>query len=210
MLNFPKNRSTKGGGRPVTCFDLDGFSTAYGISNNLLENRGKLSLMAKENNIHELSHLVHGIFFEKDQYICEGFAETLPLYTLGYEEKFPLHKEALKLLKEEDILTAEALIQLSKENNFKGRLIIPNASCSFEITYISSYLLVRACLEKIANQNKMDKISCTQKFLEIVKNSNYYQEFLIFDIANAIGVSKEELLNTKKLQLETLNKILNE
>lgn len=66
LLNFPLNRNTKGGGRPVTCFDLDGFSTAYGISNNLLENRGKSSLMTKENNIHEFAHLVHGIFFEKD------------------------------------------------------------------------------------------------------------------------------------------------
>lgn len=35
-LLFTKDQ--KGGGRPVKCYDLDGFNLAYGVSQNLLEN----------------------------------------------------------------------------------------------------------------------------------------------------------------------------
>lgn len=78
LLNFPKDRTYKGGGKAVPSYDLDGFKSAFGISNNILENRAKPSMMQTINTIHELAHLVHSMFFYKNRFISEGFAEALP------------------------------------------------------------------------------------------------------------------------------------
>lgn len=51
------------------------------------------------------------------------------------------------------------------------------------------------------------KESAIQIFLEIVKASNYWGESLIYDIADVIGCSKEELLNGKELQLKVKERL---
>ena len=43
----------------------------------------------------------------------------------------------------------------------------------------------------------------------MVKASNNNFEYLIFDIANDLDISKDELLNGKKIQIDTLNSISN-
>lgn len=74
----------KGGGKPVRCYDLDGFNSAYGLSQNMLENKldKDKNISRIENKIHELSHIIHSQFFLINQTICEGFAEALPLFAL--------------------------------------------------------------------------------------------------------------------------------
>ncbi|MCI9233077.1 MAG: hypothetical protein HFH08_00600 [Bacilli bacterium] len=203
LLNF--SRSSIGGGKPVISYDLDGFNSSYGLSSNMLENTTSSAIQETVNTIHELAHLVHSMFFlGVDRFICEGFAEALPLYTMDYESIFNQHRELLKSLKKEQILSAQELIELGN-NQFHAEPLIPNTSCSFELPYISSYLFVRGCLEKIANKFHLNRNEATQKFLEIVKQSECSSQWLVFDIANAIGISGTDLLNKKDMQFDMIN-----
>lgn len=102
----------KGGGKPVRCYDLNGFSDAYGLSQNSLENQStnEPSISKIVNEIHELAHIVHSQFFYKNQMICEGFAEALPLYALGFEEIFDEHRNAIINLSESQILSVQEML----------------------------------------------------------------------------------------------------
>lgn len=199
----------KGGGKPVRCYDLDGFFSAYGLSQNMLENKPcEITNISKiENEIHELAHIVHSQFFEKNQIICEGFAESLPLYALGFEEIFDEHRNAIINLSEDQILSAQEILNSEKDNSYGSESILPNRSCSFRSSYISSYLFVRGCMETITQKYNLSKEQSVQCFLEIVKESACTNEWLIYDIADALDLPREELLNGKQMQLEILQSL---
>lgn len=76
-------------------------------------------------------------------------------------------------------------------------------------SYISSYLLVRGILETIAKKYNFTKAQAIQHFLEIVKQSNCMNEWLIYDIANAISILPDDLLNGKELQIKVLSSLSN-
>ena len=198
-----------GGGKPVPCYDLDGFHYAYGISQNLLENYSqKESTISKiVNEIHELSHMVHSLFFSLHQTIREGFAETIPLYILDYEKKFTEHRDILTKMDESQILTAREMLDLEREDKFGEEAILPDRSCSFRLSYISSYLLIRGCVETIVEKNKISKSQAIQQFLEILKQSDYTNEWLFWDIADTIGIPKDIFLDGKEIQMKALNSI---
>ena len=207
LLQFP-DKTKKGGGRPVQSYDLDSFNSAYGVSQNIFENFPEDPNLTREvNHIHELAHLVHSMFFQKNRFVSEGFAEAFVLYTMRYEDKFKEHHNAIKNLKSNQIFTINELLKMEKENIFFGKMLIPNQSCSFDLSYISSYLAIRACLEKISSKFNMDRIEATQKFLEIIKFSKFTNEWLVFDIADTLGFPRDELLAQKSLQIETLKGI---
>lgn len=210
LLRIPKifDKGT-GGGKPVPCYDLDGFNSAYGLTQNMLENRPEeeTRISGIENEIHELAHIVHSQFFSKNQTICEGFAETLPLYALGFEEIFDEHKNTIVELDESQILSAQELLNSEKKGIYGAEAILPNRSCSFRFSYMSSYLLIRGCVETIAEKNGFSKAQAIQNFLEIVKQSNCSNEWLIYDIANAIGIPQDDLLNGKQLQMKVLTSL---
>lgn len=210
LLGIPgKYDNGKAGGKPVMCYDLDGFSSAYGLSQNILENKNKETDISKvENEIHELSHIVHSQFFNKNLIISEGFAEALPLYGLNMEKDFTEHKNALLNLEEEQILSVQEILKLEKDGTFGIETILQNKTCSFRISYISSYLFVRGCMEIIAKKFDLKKEDAVQRFLEIVRESEYINEWLIFDIADALDLSREELLNGKQIELEVLKSLL--
>lgn len=210
LLGIPeKYDNDKGGGKPVMCYDLDGFSSAYGLSQNILENKNKETDISKvENEIHELSHIVHSQFFNKNLIISEGFAEALPLYGLNMEKDFTEHKNALLNLEEEQILSVQEILKLEKDGTFGIETILQNKTCSFRISYISSYLFVRGCMEIIAKKFDLKKEDAVQRFLEIVRESECINEWLIFDIADALDLSREELLNGKQIELEVLKSLL--
>lgn len=210
LLNFPTSRSTKGGGKIVQCYDLDGFSSAYGVSSNIMLKQNDANIMEEVNDIHEMSHMVHNMFYSKDRYLCEGFAEVLPLYILDYEKKFRQHYECILSLSEEDILTVQELLELEDKNEFAGYSLLPNASCSFDRAYVSSYLFVRGCINVIEKKFKINKIEAMNKFLEIIMNSMYMHQFLVFDIAAALDVDKEDLLNGKFIQYKAITSVFNE
>jgi len=210
LLNFPTDTtsSKKSGGKSVSCYDLDGFNTAYGMSNNSIENRKEHSMKQTVNNIHEFAHLVYSMFSSNSQkLLAEGFAEALPFYTMDYESTFGEHREILRTLTEEQVLSAQQLIELTYGNNFDIDDTTLSKFCSFRISYISSYLFVRGCLEKIANKFGLDRAQATQRFLEIIRESQYTNQWLIFDIANAIGAEQEELLGGKEMQLKLIESL---
>lgn len=199
----------KGNGKPVSCYDIDGFNWAYGLSQNLLENRPEKedNISRIENEIHELSHIIHSQFFSTNQTICEGFAEALPLFALDLEEIFDEHREVIQKLNENQILTAHELLNSEKDGSFGSEEILPNKSCSFRLSYISSYLFIRGCMEVITAKYDFSKAQSTQYFLEIIKQSNCRNEWLIYDISNAIGIPQNELLNGKQIQMKALNSL---
>ena len=211
LLRVPKIfDSGAGAGRPVNSYDLDGFNSSYGISTNLIENYQEKNIMRIENDIHELAHIVHSQFFSRDQWLNEGFAESLVLYIMDYENIFEEHKNVIESLSEEKILTAEELIQEEKIGAFGEKSVLPNKSCSFRYSYISSYLLVRGILESISKNFGYNKKEAIQYFLEMIRQSSCFQEYLVFEIADEIGMSKDELLNGKILQLEVIKSISKE
>ncbi len=210
LLNYPTSRSTKGGGKIVNCYDLDGFSSAYGVSSNIMIKQNETNIMEKVNGIHEISHMIHNMFYSRDRYLCEGFAELLPLYILDYEQKFRQHRECILSLAEEDILTVQELLDLEEKNEFAGYSLLPNASCSFDKAYVSSYLFVRGCINVIEEKYNINKIEAMNKFLEIIKVSMYMHQFLVFDIATSLDVDMEDLLTGKFMQYKGLTSIFNE
>ncbi len=211
LLKFPAifNKGT-GGGKPVICYDLDGFNSAYGLSQNMLEDEPdtEISVSKLENEIHELSHIIHSQFFQKNQSICEGFAETLPLYALEFEEIFDEHRNIITNLNENQIFSAQQLLNSENDGTYGAETILPNGSCSFRLSYISSYLFVRGCVEFIVEKYVCSKAQSIQCFLEIIKQSNCIDEWLIYDIACALELPQEELLKGKQIQMKALNSII--
>ncbi len=209
LLQFPSVYDKgKGGGKPVRCYDLDGFNSALGLSQNMFEcSTENMSIARVENDIHELAHIVHSMFFHGNQTICEGFAEALPLYALGLENEFDEHREALLALSEDQILTAQELLNSEKDGTFGTESVLPNRTCSFRLSYISSYLFVRGCMETIARKENLTPAQAVMRFLEIVRHSNCSNEWLIYDIAEEIGIDKDELLDGKRIQMEVLKSI---
>ena len=175
----------------------------------MLENKPEeeTNISKIENEIHELSHIVHSQFFITNQTVCEGFAETLPLYALGIEEVFDEHRNALIELEEIQILSVQELLNSEKNGTYGAATVLPNKSCSFRLSYISSYLFVRGCVETIAEKNNLSQAKAIQYFLDIVKQSNCTNEWLIYDIANAIGLSQNDILNNKQLQMKVLSSL---
>lgn len=212
LLQMPKEFDDgTGGRRPVGCFDIDGFNVALGLSENRMEMATKKhDISAYVNDLHEIIHIVHEQFWHSNQCINEGLAEAVPLYVMGLENEFTEHKEVLSHLTINDIYTAHELLNQEYNKTFGKEEAVPNNTCSFRLSYISSYLFVRGCLETIVKSKKCTKEEAVQKFLEILRSSRCINEWLIFDIANAIGLDKDNLLDSKDLQLQVLNEIINE
>lgn len=206
-LRFPSVYDQgEGGGKPVRCYDLDGFNFAYGLSQNMLENEptDENDISKIVNEIHELAHIVQGQFFHGNQIICEGFAEALPLYVLNLEDKFDEHRNSLLQLKKDQIFCAQEILDSERNDSFGAEAILPVESCSFRISYISSYLFVRGCMEAIVKKHHLSKEQSVQYFLEILKQCECANEWLIFEIADALDLSRDELLDGKQMQLDIL------
>lgn len=210
ILGIPEIfNNEKSGGKPVACQELDGFNYAYGTSQNLCENFRKPSnKMSFENKVHELAHLVHGEFFTESSIFGEGFAEALALYTLDIEDDFFDHKDALMIMDVDKIYTVQELINQERDKSFGKEALSENKSCSFRLSYISSYLFVRGLMEKIEEKFNLNRNESTQYFLEMIRQSNYNNEWLIYDIADHLEISREELLNTKSIQIGVIKRIL--
>ena len=210
LLQFPLT-ARKGGGKPVFSYDIDGFNSAYGSSQNMWENTSEEpSISRVVNEIHELAHLVESMFFNKNRFLSEGFAEALPLYTMDYESKFDEHRNAIKDMKLNQIFSVKELLDMQRNNTFGGEALIPNRSCSFDLSYISSYLFTRGCIETIDDKSNIGRIKATQQFLEIARSSQCTNEWLVYDIADALEQPRDELLEDKTLQIKTLQNINND
>ncbi len=207
LLNIPKEFSRKkGGGKPVSSFELDGFNSAYGITEDIAE-KTDFSFYNTINSVHELTHLVASMFFSKDRFISEGIAEAVPFYVLDMEEEYLEHKDIITSLEEKDILSVKELIMECKNNEFGSKSVNYRQACSFRYSYISSYILCASIIDRIKDKYSINKKEALQKLFEFLRSSKCYQEFLIYEIASFIDVDAKELLEGKKIQLEFINKL---
>jgi len=199
LLDFPyKNRT--GGGRPVASYDLDGFNRVFGTSQNLVRYVGKIRPERHINLLHEYGHLIQQQFFSAEQMLSEGFADLIPWYVLEYEKRVPAHFMAMKSL--DKIYTVNELIE---SVDFRDR--VPDKMCSFQPSYISSYLWVRAVVDHIRVKYKLSRKLAVQKFLELGGFSGYIKQWFVADLAGMIGMDAEKLLNSTEYQIKMLKQI---
>lgn len=202
LLSFPyKDRNS--GGRPVGAYDFDSFNSAYGTSQNLLTMKDQISNAKHVNLIHEYAHLIGHQFGFREQMVSEGFAETVPWYVLEYEKSVPLHAQCLASM--EKIYTANELLTSVA---FTDK--VPGQTCSFQPSYISSYLWVRAVIECIESKFHLSRFDAVQKFLELCGMSRYGKQWFVMELADIIGVSADKLLNSTEYQMLILEKIKKE
>lgn len=205
ILSYPeKYNNGSGWWRPVNCYDLDWYKTAFWTSQNCCLWSEKLNQFRKiENSIHELSHIICSQFGYKCLTISEWLAETIPLYILNYEEKFINHKFIISKLNPEDILSVKELIDSEKDDSFWRKYVTESKHCSFRYSYISSYLFIRWYLGIIEKNKGLSKIWALQYFLELLKNTKLNNERLIEYLADEIWIDSEILLNWKEMQINT-------
>ena len=200
LLQYPyKNR--KGGGKPVNSYDMDGFNTAYASSQNLLLSDKPVGVSQHVNNIHEYAHLIQGQFGHDAQMFQEGFAELVPWYVMEYEKKNPMHLTAMRSMNK--IYTANEL--LSSVDFTSGRL--PNMTCSFQPSYMSSYLWVRAVVEHMRSKFNLSRVSVIQKFLELYRDIKFGKQLFVKELAKEIGMDADKLLNSTEYQNAVLKQI---
>lgn len=209
LLQIPKKFDRGfGGGKPVTCFELDGFKSAYGISQGICERYSEnINISRKVNNIHELFHLIHGEFQRNESFISEGLAEAVPLHIMGYEEHFLEHRDIVLNLKDDQIISSKELINSERDNSFGKEESLPNKSCSFRYSYISSYLFIRVILEQIERKESLSKKEALIFLLKLLRETPYSGEWLVEYLAFNTGLNKEDLLNNINLQKEIINSI---
>lgn len=201
LLAYPY-KDRRGGGRPVDSFEKDGFSAAYGTSQNMLANHSETeSVSQRENSIHEFAHMVHGMFFNTHLPILgEGFAEVIPLYSLKMEEQFDEHRNVIINMDDAQIFTVRDMYKMCQDGSFYTKNRVPNKSCSFDWSYISSYLFVRGYIMQIAKKFRINRLKATQKFLDIMYDIQRDGVGLFVDMAAVIDMQPDELIDSKKLQ----------
>lgn len=201
LLAYPY-KDRRGGGLPVDSFEKDGFSAAYGTSQNMLANHSETeSVSQRENSIHEFAHMVHGMFFNTHLPILgEGFAEVIPLYSLKMEEQFDEHRNVIINMDDAQIFTVRDMYKMCQDGSFYTKNRVPNKSCSFDWSYISSYLFVRGYIMQIAKKFRINRLKATQKFLDIMYDIQRDGVGLFVDMAAVIDMQPDELIDSKKLQ----------
>jgi hypothetical protein len=151
-------------------------------------------------NLHELSHLVQDMFVgtgSVDRWLSEGIAEAFPYYLLDYEERDEAHRKLIADLSADDIFNARILAcKFDELADYSVRKRAQERS-----NYISSYLLVRGILGKIEKKLVCGRVAAMKEFLMFLRKADNQKYFLIWDIANFIGMPSEELENEKSLQL---------
>ena len=211
LLNIPKRYDKgQGGGKPVQCFDIDGYMCAYGVSGNLCKNFKINKIISREeNNIHELAHLIQLQFYSRNTFISEGLAEAIPLYIMEYENIFDEHRNVILNLTEEDVISPKDMINSERNNTFGITSALTGKSCSFRYSYISSYLFVRGCIEIIESKDNCTKLAALQHFLNTLYFCEFSSEFLIYYIADYLDIDQDELLHSKTIQLNAIESIKN-
>ena len=198
LLDYPYQRSR--GGRPVQCFDKDGFRFAYGATQNTFIMDKKPEIIAHINNIHEYAHLVQGQLNPyKHVMFQEGFAEVVVWYLLGYESKYLEHAMAVA---DTDIYSANELLTTV---SFKDK--VPGKRCHFQKSYISSYVLVRTMVEQIESKYGVDRIGAIRMWLETYSENDKDKQGLMTDFAKMLGIDAGKLIYTTDYQKDVLQKI---
>ena len=208
LLNIPQNfNKGNGGGKPVKGFELDGFNSAYGITDNMCK-RDNTSDKRLINTVHELTHLVTGMYINwSDRYISEGISEAVPYYVMNYEEIDEEHINLIANLNENDIKTAKELIMEEKDGTYGNESLSNNDSCSYRSSYVSSYLFVASLLDYIKTKYEIDRASALQVFYKLCKRAINRGENMLYEFADELNMDPQELIDSKSLQLSYINNV---
>ena len=209
LLMYPY-RERDGGGRPVGCFEKDGFCYAYGSSQNRFSVHREYSAQSHANNIHEYCHLIFEEFYPKrHQLFHEGFSELIPWYLLDYDIKDKNKSGKIRYHIDEvlsgDIYSADQL--LGTKNVFLDQVV--GATCAFQKSYISAYMFMRLIIEKIQEKYNLDKVAAVKMFLSWGPKTTNNSGLLITEFANKLGLNVEKLLYTTDYQKEVLQEMSN-
>jgi hypothetical protein len=152
--------------------------------------------------IHELSHIVHGFFFNKLYPISEGFAEVFPFYILDMEKDDPRHLELLRTLSKAEIITIE---QIRQHGMFTENMLKPQR-VQYMKSYISMYLFMRGYIQRLEKINNLDKVAAINLLLAEFQKTDVLEDFnlRIEYIARLINTSFDSILYSKEIQMQAL------
>ena len=155
---------------------------------------------------HELAHIVHGGYFRNLGQISEGFAEMLPHYLMGYDERNLKHQKAIVSFQEKDMLNMDFL-------NQKGMFAVDeiNGRETQQLkSYMSAYLWMLAYIKRIENIYELDKFEATSFVLnKFSKIDNFNWDDKATAIADIVKMPKDEIMNELTLQKEGKQYVLN-
>ena len=155
---------------------------------------------------HELAHIVHGGYFRNLGQISEGFAEMLPHYLMGYDERNLKHQKAIVSFQEKDMLNMDFI-------NQKGMFAVDeiNGRETQQLkSYMSAYLWMLAYIKRIENIYELDKFEATSFVLnEFSKIDNFNWDDKTTAIADIVKMPKDEIMNELTLQKEGKQYVLN-
>ena len=184
-------------------YDFSGYDTVYHVAGIAHSDNGKISMARHINLIHEYAHLIQHQFGFGSQMFGEGFAELIPWYALEYESRMPSH--FVSMCSMEKIYTANELLE---KVVFSDR--VDGQTCSFQQSYMSSYLWVRAVVEHIRKKFKLSRYGAVQKFLELYHNITFDKQWFVEELAEIIGMDAGKLLNSTEYQKSVLKQIKRE
>lgn len=148
---------------------------------------------------HELAHVIHGGYFRNLGQISEGFAELVPHYLMGYEERNLKHQKAITSFQEENMLSMTFLNQkgMFAVDEMDGRETQQLKS------YMSVYLWMLAYTKRVENIYGLNKFDATNFILnEFSKIDNYNWEYKTKAVADIIRMPKDDVMNGLILQKE--------
>ena len=150
--------------------------------------------------IHELSHTVHGAYFQKMRRLSEGFAELIPHYLMNIQND--KHDEIIKSL---DVNTLPVLGFLNKNGMFADPED-KKLRAQYRPFYISAYLWMLAYVKRLESQRGLNKFEAVNLLLlEFEKLEKLPWSERMQGVAQLIGLSEEVCFGSLDLQKEALN-----
>ena len=147
--------------------------------------------------VHELSHVVHGAYFQKMGCLGEGFAELLPHYLMDIENE--KHVDAIKNINAEVLpvlgfLNKNGIFSDPKDKELRAQ---------YRSSYLSAYLWMLAYVKRLEQIMNFDKFGAVnfmlERFAELDKLS--WAERMK-GVSELVQLSEEECFGTLLLQKE--------
>jgi len=155
---------------------------------------------------HELAHIIHGGYFRNLGQISEGFAEVLPHYLMGFEEKNIKHQKAITSFQEKDMLS---MAFLNKNGMFAVDEMNGRETQQLK-SYMSVYLWMLAYTKRVEKIYGLNKFEATDfilhKFSEI---DNFNWDDKTTAIADMVKMPKDEVMDELTLQKEGKQYVIN-
>lgn len=155
--------------------------------------------------IHELSHIIHGAYFQRMGCLGEGFAELLPHYLMKVDNA--KHDALIKTIDIDKLPVLGFLNQNGMFANPEDKKL----RAQYRTSYLSAYLWMFAYIKRIEKKYGLDKFAATHFFLthfaELDKMSWHEK---MEGVAGLISLSESECFGELILQREASAKYFEE